>query len=302
MKKQAERFGARIINEEVVGVDFAKKPFAISQKSVKAGQSWSRVSQELVQTNSTNFRLIQPILTRSIIIATGAKARWLGLESEQRLIGKGVSSCATCDGFFFRDKTVAVVGGGDMALQEALFLTKFASKVYLIHRRDSFRAAKILQDKILKDPKIEVIWNTVIEEVLGKEKVEGVRLKVVNDQLSTNSTIKLDGLFVAIGHEPETKIFGNQLEIDAGNSIITSERYALELAKLKAQSSKLKANTQNSNIKEIKDKFDFNYKHITSVDGVFAAGDCCDPRYRQVATAVGAGVAAALELEKWLAK
>ena len=195
-----------------------------------------------------------------MIIATGAKALWLGLESETRLRGKGVSACATCDGFFFKEKVVAVVGGGDTALEEALFLTKFASKIYLIHRRDSFRASKIMQERVLNHAKIEVVWNTEVTNVLGDSKVEGLEL--------TTQNLKIDGLFVAIGHKPDTEIFKNKIELD--------EKDYVRIFK--------------------KD----NLTTLTSVEGVFAAGDNVDHIYRQAATAVGMGVAAAIDAERWL--
>ncbi len=271
LKKQAKSFGARIEEKNVTRVNFKKKPFEIyAEKSY---------------------------LAKSVIIATGAKAIWLGLESEARLRGKGVSVCATCDGFFFRGQNVAVVGGGNAALQEALFLTKFVSRVYLIHRRDSFRATKILQERVFKNQKIEVVWNSTVTEVIGKDKVERIRLK-------PDKTLKVSGLFVAIGHKPSTDLFLGQIKMDKRGHILTSADLALAKMKIEVNAANQGATeTERETIKEINyllKEFDFNYRFMTSVRGVFAAGDCVDHDYRQASTASGAGAAAALEVEKWL--
>lgn len=235
MRKHALKFGTRIVDKNVLKVDFSKRPFK-------------------VYTTDETYE------TKSVIITTGAKALWLGLESETRLRGKGISACATCDGFFFRNKVVGVVGGGDTAMEEASTLTKFASKVIVIHRRNEFRASKIMQDRVLNNPKIEVIWNTAVEEVLGESRVEGVRLK--NSDGKT-SELKLDGLFIAIGHKPDTEVFKDRIELDKKGYIVVKQS-------------------------------------MTSVPGVFAGGDCVDHIYKQAATAVGMGVAAALDAERWL--
>ncbi len=306
VKEQALRFNSRIFDENVIDVDFSKKPF-------------------IVKTSKNEF------LGKTVLIATGAKALWLGFSSEQRLRGKGVSACATCDGFFFRDKIVAVIGGGDTACEEALTLTKFAKKVYLIHRRDQLRASKIMQERVLNNPKIEIIWNAIVEEILGDKKVEGIRInqkssaKINSHQKSDRSDksdifdlssspnsfdnsrivpnsfeIKLDGVFVAIGHKPDTDIFKNQIALDEKGYIITSQRLAIEMVEIfKNQKSKIK----NIDYLDLKEKWPVNIKDFpssTSVAGVFAAGDCVDYVYRQAATAAGQGVAAALELERWL--
>lgn len=235
MRKHALKFGTRIVDKNVLKVDFSKRPFK-------------------VYTTDETYE------AKSVIITTGAKALWLGLESETRLRGKGISACATCDGFFFRNKVVGVVGGGDTAMEEASTLTKFASKVIVIHRRNEFRASKIMQDRVLNNPKIEVIWNTAVEEVLGESRVEGVRLK--NSDGKT-SELKLDGLFIAIGHKPDTEVFKDRIELDKKGYIVVKQS-------------------------------------MTSVPGVFAGGDCVDHIYKQAATAVGMGVAAALDAERWL--
>ncbi|MCP3994904.1 MAG: thioredoxin-disulfide reductase [bacterium] len=236
-RTQAERFETRIMSYDVTRVDFSQRPFKI----------W--VEEDLYEADS-------------VIISTGASARWLGLESETRLRGHGVSACATCDGFFFRGKEIAVIGGGDSAAEEALFLTKFASKVYLIHRRDELRASKIMATRVLEHDKIEVIWDTVVEEVLGEDLVSGLRIRNrVTDQVSE---LPVEGMFLAIGHIPNTSIFTDQIDLDGTGYILTGE------------------NT------------------MTSVPGVFAAGDVTDHVYRQAITAAGMGCQAAIDAERWL--
>jgi thioredoxin reductase (NADPH) len=200
---------------------------------------------------------------RAVIIATGASARWLGLPREELLKGHGVSACATCDGFFFRDQVIVVVGGGDTALEEATYLTKFGSKVYVVHRRDQLRASKAMQDRALKNPKIEFIWNTVVVDVLGDKKVSGVRLRdLTND---SERTLDCGGLFVAIGHTPNTEVFKDQIAMDVNGYLV-----------VEAGSSR------------------------TNIPGVFAAGDVADHVYRQAVTAAGMGCMAALDAERYL--
>jgi len=262
MRGQAEKFGTRIVDENVARIE-AGKDGAPHRVTTASGKTYE---------------------TRSIIIATGAKALWLGLESEKRLRGKGVSACATCDGFFFRNKTVAVIGGGDTALEDAHTLTKFAAKVYIVHRRDSFRASKIMQKRALENSKIEVIWNAAVEEVLGVAKVEGLRVKTpegVKDLL-------LDGVFVAIGHKPDTDLVKGIVALDKRGYIITASRAGMEYA----------FGTNKETIE--RSLFDGRYQSATSTKGIFAAGDCADIHYRQAATATGMGVAAALDVERWL--
>jgi thioredoxin-disulfide reductase len=238
MRKQAERFGAAYLAETVIGVDLSKRPFAVN-------------------TEENTY------MARTLIVATGASARLLGLESEKKLMGRGVSTCATCDGAFFRDREIVVVGGGDTALEEAIFLTRFASKVLLVHRRDQFRASKIVVDRARNSPKIEFVLNTVIADILdpAKNEVSAVRLKSAKDGSETVRTV--DGVFVAIGHDPNTKIFEGQLALDNGYIVLRGG------AK-------------------------------TSVEGVFAAGDVTDDIYRQAVTAAGAGCRAAIEAERFL--
>lgn len=244
MEKQAIHVGAKIMHDHITEVDFSKRPFTLK------GESGDVFEAE------------------TVVIATGAQAKWLGLESEKKFQGFGVSGCATCDGFFFRGKEVIVVGGGNTAVEEALYLTNHAKKVYVVHRRDSFKAEKILQDRLFKNEKIEVIWNHALDEVLGSESpksVTGALLK--NTQTGEFKELKIDGIFIAIGHKPNSDLFKNTaLEIDAEGYLVT-----------KAGSPK------------------------TNIDGVYAAGDIQDKIYRQAITAAGSGCMAALEIEKFLA-
>lgn len=266
MRKHAEKFGARLLNETVERINLNQKPFSV-----------------MLVGDKTVYQ------AETLLLATGADAVWLNLPSEQRLRGRGVSACATCDGFFFKEKIVGVVGGGDTAMEEALTLTKFAAKVYLMHRQDQFRASKIMQKRVFTNPKIEVIWNAQVEEVLGENKVEGVKLKLQGESLKSK-VLTLNGLFIAIGHKPATAFLKeNGILLDEKGYIITSSRAALEYIKYHPVKGGI-------NIKN----FDFNYQYMTSVPGVFAAGDVIDPDYRQAGTAVGMGVAAGLEIERYL--
>lgn len=237
MRKQAERFNTRFINEDVVSVNFQKKPFEIKTESLD-------------------------LTTSVLIIATGASARWLGLESEQRLRGKGVSACAVCDGFFFKGKKVAVVGGGDTAMRETAYLSKLCKEVTVVHRRDQFRAQPALQELIKNKPNVEFLFNSEVEEVLGEDRVEGVRIK--NTQTGEFSTLEVDGIFVAIGHKPNTDFLKGQLGLDDNGYIVVKN--------------------------ETK----------TNIPGVFVAGDVSDHKYRQAVTAAGAGCKAAFEVEEYL--
>lgn len=258
IRKQAIKFGTRVIDQNITSVDFTSAPFKVS-------------------TYKETYE------AKTVLIATGAQAIWLGLESEQRLRGKGVSACATCDGFFFKGKDVAIIGGGDTAMEEALTLTKFATKVYVIHRRDSFRASKIMQERVLNHPQIEVVWNAEVTEVTGTNHVEGITLKIANKD---ERKIALNGVFLAIGHKPDTALFKDKIELDKKGYIMTSAMKALEFANV-------------PDVPDIK-KFNLAYQTMTSIPGVFAAGDCVDHVYRQAATAAGMGVAASLDLERYL--
>jgi thioredoxin reductase (NADPH) len=239
LRTQAERFGSEHVFDMVTEVDFSAKPFKV------------HVGKELHEA-------------KAVIIATGASARWLGIESETRLQGRGVSACATCDGFFFRDQHIAVVGGGDSAMEEATFLTRFASKVSIIHRRDELRASKVMQERAFKNSKIEFEWNSDVEEILGKDSVEGMVLK--DTKTGALRTLPVTGVFMGIGHSPNTGIFKGKVKMDKSGYVV------------------VETHTE------------------TNIPGVFAAGDVVDTRYRQAITAAGQGCAAALDAEKFLAE
>jgi thioredoxin reductase (NADPH) len=240
MRSQAERFGARFVDKDVTGVDFSDT----HHKKIIAGD--------------------ETFEAKTVIIATGASARWLDVPGETDFRGRGVSTCATCDGAFFRNKVIAVVGGGDSAMEEANFLTRFASKLYLIHRRNEFRASKIMQDRVMNNPKIEVVYNSVVAEVQGEQSVKNVKLE--NTETHEISDLAIDGLFIAIGHDPNTKFLAGQIELDEKGYVVTKGEFGTQ----------------------------------TSVDGVFVAGDVFDVRYRQAITAAGSGCKAALDAEKYL--
>jgi thioredoxin reductase (NADPH) len=238
MRKQAERFGTEFVDDDMVGGDLSSRPFTVKT----AERTWH---------------------TKTLIVATGASARLLGLESERRLLGRGLSTCATCDGFFFKGQELVVVGGGDSAMEEATFLTKFATKVTIVHRRDTLRASKIMQDRARRNPRIAWALNRVVEEILGADRVTGVRVRDVDGGAATE--IPAGGVFVAIGHTPNTQLFAGQLEMDAAGYIVTES-----------------GSTR------------------TNVPGVFAAGDVVDHVYRQAVTAAGTGCMAAIDAERFL--
>lgn len=240
MTKQAERFGTRFVHEDVVSVDFSSRPFKVSTETVE-------------------------YLAKSVIIATGANPKTLGIPSEAKFMGKGVSTCATCDGPFFKGRDVVVVGGGDTAMEDSFFLTKFCSSVIIVHRRGEFRASKIMQQRVLSSPKIKVVWNSVVEEILGDEaagKVSGVRVRDVNT--NETSMIKAGGVFMAIGHEPSTKFLRGALPLDELGYIVTQAEV------------------------------------LTGIEGIFVAGDNADRYYRQAGTAAGSGIKAALHAREYL--
>jgi thioredoxin reductase (NADPH) len=236
-RKQAERFGAKLHFTDVTKVDFSQRPFVLATED-------------------------DEYTADTVIVATGASARWLDVPGETRLRGRGVSTCATCDGAFFRQKHIVVVGGGDSAMEEALFLTRFGSKVTVIHRRAAFRASKIMADRVMAHDKIEVIWNSEVVEVIGAEKTEALALR--NLETGATSTIDADALFIAIGHDPNTAIFAGQLDLDPAGYIVSDDGVT------------------------------------TKIPGVFVAGDVFDIRYKQAITAAGSGCKAALEVEKYL--
>jgi thioredoxin reductase (NADPH) len=236
-RAQAERFGARLIDVDIDKVDFSERPFRI----------WAR---------GTEYR------GQAVVVATGASALWLGLDSETRLRGRGVSACATCDGFFFRDREIAVVGGGDTAFEEAIYLTRFATKVHLLHRRDTFRASKIMVDRAIEHPKIDIHPNVAVDEVLGSDKVHGLKLR---DTVTGEQTeFPIEGVFIAIGYEPNTAAFRDWLEVDQKGYLVVRDETG------------------------------------SKIDGVFIAGDVHDHRYRQAVTAAGDGCKAAIDAERWL--
>jgi len=239
MREQAQRFGAEFVTADATKVDLAGPPF----------RAWV---EDVEYTG------------KALIVSTGAKAKMLGLPGERQYLGRGVSTCATCDGFFFRGQELAVVGGGDSALEEATFLTRFATKVTVVHRRDRLRASKVMQDRANANPKIEFAWNSAVEDVLGEQTVHGVRLRNLQD--GSETVLPVSGVFVAIGHTPNTELFAGQLELDEAGYIVTPRPPST----------------------------------ATSVDGVFASGDVVDHTYRQAVTAAGTGCAAAIDAERWL--
>lgn len=251
-RSQAERFGTEIINVWIDKVDLSKRPFTLYGKSSEDSEEISTV-----------------IKAETLIISTGASAKWLGIPGEEPvpvgLGGNGVSACATCDGFFFRGKPIAVVGGGDTAMEEASFLTRFAEKVTLIHRRDSFRASKIMQERVMANPKIEILWNTEVREILGSKEEGVTSIRLFNSQTQEESVFPTQGVFIAIGHEPNTKLFKGVLDMD-------------EVGYLKTEGRTMK----------------------TNIPGVFACGDAQDSYYRQAITAAGSGCMAAIDAERFL--
>ncbi|MDE1845733.1 MAG: thioredoxin-disulfide reductase [Candidatus Micrarchaeota archaeon] len=237
MEQQATQFGTRFLEGDVTKVELNSKPIKL------------HVDDKIIET-------------LTLIVSTGASSKWIGLPSEKNFTGRGVSSCATCDGAFFKNKEVIVVGGGDTAMEDSLFLTRFASSVTIVHRRDAFRASKIMQERVLSNPKIKVLWDTVVEEITGDRKVSGVKLKNLKNSLATE--MKIDGVFVAIGHQPNTSLFTGQLELDKDGYIITKDDV------------------------------------LTNIEGVYAAGDVADRFYKQAVTAAGSGVKAALRVREHL--
>ena len=246
MKAQAVRFGAKFISQNVTSVDFSKRPFRLM-----VSDQW--------------------LMAKSIIIATGAETKWLGVKGEKELIGRGISSCTPCDAPFFKEKNVIVVGGGDSAMEEALVLTKYATKVTIIHRKGEFRASKIMQEKVLRNPKIEIIWDSEVVEVKGKNRLQEIVIK--NIKTNETSEISIDGLFVAIGHNPTSSLFKGIIDLDEKGYIIPSSKYKVLSTK---------------------------YSTATNIDGVFVSGDIHDHTYKQAITAAGYGCMAALDTLNYL--
>lgn len=255
MREQAKKFGAEIIDKNVAKVDFSKRPFSI------------HLGGGRMDSSEVDF------LAEVVIITTGAGSQLLGIPGEKELMGRGVAVCAVCDAPFYKDKVAAVIGGGDAACEDSLALTKFAKQVYLVVRRDSLRASKIMADRVQNHPKIKIIWNTQVKQILGKQKVEGVEL--VTQGQSVTVTQKTDGVFLAIGHKPATGIFADKLRLDQKGFIVTQ-------------------------MMDKNNDWLSGFPTMTSVPGVFAAGDVVDHRYKQAITAAGMGCMAALDAEKWL--
>lgn len=259
MRSQAERFGTTVIDANVTQVDVSARPFRI----------WS--GQNEYQAHA-------------ILISTGAETVWLGVPGEEKLIGRGVSSCAVCDAAFFKDKVTYVVGGGDAAMEDTLALTKFAKEVTVIHRRDAFRASPIMRDRVLSDPKVKVLWNTVVRQIEGEEKVTHVVVENIRTQ--ERKTLPADGVFIAIGHTPSTSLFHNQIELDQKGFIVTRQGFSKQGVQLA--------------LKHVGEHDCIEFPSMTSVEGVFAAGDVVDFRYKQAITAAGLGCMAALDVQWWL--
>lgn len=258
MRSQAERFGTRFIDEQVVDVDFSKRPF------------------EVKTTQKSYF-------AKTILISTGAESLWLNVPGESAFVGRGVSTCAVCDAAFFKDKKTFVIGGGDSAMEDTLALTKFAQEVTVIHRRDSFKASKIMQERVIQNPKVKVMWNSTVKEVKGDKKVTSILVEHLDTK--TIEELPADGVFLAIGHKPSTDIFKGKVRLNEKGFVVT--RLVLDKDSLEEAT------------KSMKDGL-LEYPTMTSVDGVFSAGDVVDFRYKQAITATGYGVMASLDIEKWL--
>ncbi len=289
MRQQAERFGTQMIDNWVTAVDFSKKPFKLWTRLPKDADPMKFEHIKPEQRNQLQQQIIQQphdIEAETVIIATGAAAIMLGIPGEKQLLGKGVATCAVCDAAFYRDKVTYVVGGGDAAMEDALALTKFSDQVKIVHRRQEFRASKIMQNRVLEHPKIEVMWNSEVIEAIGEEKLTSVKIK--NNETGQEKTYLADGLFYAIGHRPMTGVFRGQLQLDDHGYVLTRQsasKQGLEFA-----------------LDHLNEKGLLEYPTMTSVDGIFAAGDVVDIRYKQAITSAGQGTAAALDAEWWLEK
>lgn len=286
MMEQAQRFGTKINYDYVTAVDFSQKPFklwtTVPQGLVPEEIFTTYTPEQYAEVRQQIMKMEPAVEADSVIITTGAGSIMLDIPGEQQFIGKGVSTCAVCDAAFYRDKTTFVVGGGDSAMEDSLALTKFAKSVTLVHRKDSFRASKIMQERVLNNPKVKVLWNSTVEEVTGDQTVKKIKVKGPEG----SQELDADGLFVAIGHKPVTQLFQNQITLDNHGYIVTRQ----SLSKLGAEAAQA----------ALSDDGIVTFPSMTSVEGVFAAGDNVDLRYRQAITAAGQGCSAALDAERWL--
>lgn len=287
MRSQAEKFGTKIIDKLVTAVDFSSTPFKL-WTSLPDGtnvQDWEGLSQSGMIDLTTKIKQSEPdLLAEAVIITTGAKSIMLGIKGEKELLGKGIATCAVCDAAFYRDKKVYVVGGGDSAMEDTLALTKFAREVLVVHRRDSFKASQIMQERVLSNPKVKVLWNSEVIEAVGTTKLEKIKIK--NLQSGAEVEEVADGLFYAIGHKPMSDIFRAQIDLDAHGYITTG--MSLTKAGIKLAESRL----DEKNL--------IHFPTMTSKEGVFAAGDVVDVRFKQAISAAGMGAAAALDCERYL--
>lgn len=285
MSAQSERFGAKIVYEYVTAVDFTERPFKIwtNFPDGVTPDQYKSADQETFGAYLAEIKSLPPILTaQAVILATGASSIMVGAKGESEFIGKGVSTCAVCDAAFYRDKDTFVVGGGDSAMEDTLALTKFAKSVTVIHRRDQFKASKIMQERVLNNPKVKVIWNCSLQEVVGDKQVQKI---IVNENGQTKE-YDADGVFIAIGHKPVTKQFAGQVGLDDHGYVVT--RQSLSALGVKEAEAAL---NQDGLV---------DFPTMTSVEGVFAAGDGVDLRYKQAITAAGQGASAAIDAERWL--
>lgn len=285
LKQQAERFGTEVIHEQITAVDFSQRPFKLwtsLPEGVRMEEFKYKRPEELKEIINQVKQQPHQVETDSVIVSTGATAILLGVPGEKEFLGKGVSTCAVCDAAFFRDKNTFVIGGGDGAMEDALALAKFAESVTVVHRRDKFRASKIMVDRVLSHPKITVIWNTNLKEVMGEKQVTKIKL----EREGKEQIVEAGGVFIAIGHRPVSAIFQDELLLDGHGHVVTVQspsQLGMELMQ-----------------KRLNPKGIVSFPSMTSVEGVFAGGDIVDFRYRQAVTAAGLGAAAALDAEKWL--
>ena len=286
MMTQAQKFGTEIKYDYVTAVDFSQRPFKIwtniPQGQISDTLLTTATAEEYAKVRAEIIKAEPTIVADAVIVATGASSIMLGAKGEMEFLGKGVSTCAVCDAAFYRDRVTYVVGGGDSAMEDTLALTKFAKEIHVIHRRDSFKASKIMQDRVLNNPKVKVLWNTAVKEVKGDKFVTSI----VIDQNGTQKEVPTDGLFVAIGHRPVTSLFKDQIKLDDHGYVVTRQ----SASKLGIEAAQTALNDHNL----------VAFPSMSSVDGVFAAGDGVDVRFKQAITAAGQGCSAAIDAERWL--